>query len=381
MSTKTTTTAEEYLRTSERNLFKRCQWAWERSYIDRLDARKESKALWFGTGIHLALEEYYVIGTERGVDPVETWEEYCNQTRGDTESINLHHGGDGTEVVNAMELGSAMLKEYVSHYGPEPHLEVIATERTFNVGVKYQAWKTSEEAAHLEPETANYVGTIDLVVRDLMTNKIWLWDHKTAGRLGSENTQYLPLDDQAGSYLAIADLTLRKSGLISSKERIHGIVYNYLVKKKPDSRPRNEEGFATNTPIKKHYIAALEKAGLDELGKLKLESLKELAESKEIEVFGDVSSVQPSPMFERKKSYRTAGERKSQIQRVQLDLQAMSLVRNGVVPATKTPTRECGFCEFREICELDEAGRDWSDMANIFHKKWSPYEAHLEDKV
>lgn len=381
--TKTPATAENMLRTSERNLFKRCQWAWERAYIDRLSARHEGKALWFGTGIHLALEHYYVKGTVRGTDPVETWEKYCNETRGDTEYINLYHDGDSREVVNAMELGTAMLQEYVKHYGPESHLEVISAEETFKVGVNYQGWAPGPEegSAAPVPEKAEYVGTIDLVVRDLITGKIWLWDHKTASRLGSENTQYLPLDDQAGSYLAIADATLRKKGLIDKSERISGIVYNYLVKKKPDARPRNEEGLATNTPIKKHYIAALEAAGLDELSKLKLESLKELAESKEIQVFGDVSAVQPSPMFERKRAYRTASERKSQIQRVQLDLQAMSLVRNKIIPATKTPTRDCGFCEFRDICELDEANRDWSEMATTFHKKWSPYEAHLEDKV
>lgn len=365
-----------HLRTSERNLFKRCQWAWERSYVDRLSHKRESPALWFGTGIHLALEKYYIVGKERGVDPVETWTQYCEGTLGDSAKINLYEDGHKM-VVDALELGSAMLKEYVRHYGPEPHLEVIATEQTFKVGVNYDAFVPEG----MEREYADYVGTIDLVVRDLEKGKIWLWDHKTASQLGSGNTQYLPLDDQAGSYWAIADLILRKKGLISSTERISGIVYNYLVKKFPDERPRNEDGYATNAPIKKHYVEALEKLGLDNLSKLKLESLRELAESKEIQVFGDVSKQQPTPMFERKRVFRTAGERKSQINRIKIDLQAMSLVRNEVIPATKTPTRECGFCEFRDICELDEAQRDWSEMAKLFYSTWSPYEAHLEDKV
>ena len=78
---------ETVLRTSERKQFKECQWKWERNYVDRLQNKYDNgTALWFGTGIHLALEKYYIPGTERGADPVETWTQYVNDTRGDTRS-------------------------------------------------------------------------------------------------------------------------------------------------------------------------------------------------------------------------------------------------------------------------------------------------------
>ena len=84
------------LRTSERNLFKRCQWAWERNYIDRLEnANRFSPALWFGTGIHLALEKWYIPGAERGVHPVETWKAYCDEARADTQVGPYGAGGRG----------------------------------------------------------------------------------------------------------------------------------------------------------------------------------------------------------------------------------------------------------------------------------------------
>lgn len=379
---------EVMLRTSERNLFKRCQWAWERNYVDRLSPKRESKALWFGTGIHLALEKYYIPGLERGDDPAETFRKYCEEIGADTEFINTEHDGDSSVIVSAMELGVAMLEEYVKFYGPEPHLEVIATELSFNVGVKYRSWRKlplpdlQGEYATLKPDKAQYVGQIDLVVRDTRTNKIWMWDHKTTSQLGSSNTQYLPLDDQAGSYWTMATAILRDKGLIGPRESISGIVYNYLVKKMPSTKPRNAQGLVCNLPTKQSYIDALVEAGVEEAGlaKLSKKDLEDLASDKEIEVFGEPSAKQPTPMFDRKIVYRRAEERKTQVQRIQLDLQAMSLVRNKVVPPSKTPTRECSFCPFKEICELDEAKRDWSEMADFSYTKWDPYENYRESE-
>lgn len=373
-----------YLRTSERNLFKRCQWAWERSYIDRLNTNNESTALWFGTGIHLAFEKYYIEGFERGRDPVETWIEYCEDTRANTKYVNTYLDGDSRETVNAQELGAAMLRNYLDHYGSEPHIEVIAAEQSFKVGVKYPSWQWDDDGENVPgidrvDDVAQYVGTFDQVFRDTRTNKIFLRDWKTCASLGSSNTQYLPLDDQAGAYYAIADLTLRKKGLIGKDERIQGIVYDYLVKRKPSDKPRNAQGYVTNKPEKKDYVAAIEaETGQEGLSKLTKADLAQLAEDKEIEVFGAISATQPAPLLERKTVFRSAQERKTQVQRIQNDLEAMSLVRNGLVKATKTPVRECFFCEFRDICELDEAGRDWSDMAESIYSPWEPYESHIE---
>ena len=364
---------ETMLRTSERNLFKRCQWAWQREYQDCLKPKgSEAPALWFGTGIHLALEHWYKPGKDRGVDPVETWTDYCLKSQADSTFINTYEGGDFEKAVQAQELGEAMLREYVKEYGQEDHLEVISAEQTFQVGIPY----TAITPDGTKDDKAKYVGTFDLVVRDHKKGKIYLWDHKTARALGSSNTQYLPLDDQAGSYWAVADYTLRKQGLIGKNEHIDGIVYNYLVKKMPDTRPKNAEGYATNKPLKKHYIQALSHLEIDKLDKKKVSELESIASEHGIEVYGEVSANQPSPMFERVTVYRSANQRRSQIERIQNDLAAMSVVRNGVLPATKSPTRECGFCPFNPICELDESGKDWTEMADMSYTNWDPYESH-----
>ena len=134
--------SKNYLRTSERNLFKRCQWAWERNYIDRLEPRKRhSPALWFGTGIHLALEHWYIPGTKRGRNPIDTWNEYCDESEANTDYINTYANGDFSEAVEARDLGIDMLEGYLAIHGDEPWMDVISSELTFQVPLKHQEWK------------------------------------------------------------------------------------------------------------------------------------------------------------------------------------------------------------------------------------------------
>lgn len=412
------------LRTSERKQFKECQWKWERNYIDRLQPKHDSgTALWFGTGIHLALEKYYVPGTARGEDPVATWERYVSETRGDTNYVNTYHDGDSTFAVEALELGSAMLRTYVEHYGSEEWMEVIATEYDFQIGIKYDNYTHSG----VEKDKAAYVGTMDLVYRDLRDNKIYVMDHKTARALGSSNTQYLPLDDQAGAYYAVAVTALRRKGLIGDNERVSGIVYNYLVKSLPDTRPVNPEGMATNKPKKEHYLSQLAEAGVDttiedyakpkksdyvnvlealgvefkksdpvqilselaeaqkvevrgekKLREMSLKELEEAAEAAGVEVYGEVSSSQPTKRFDRVIVRKNPKQQNRQIRRMSEDLTSMSLVRNNLLAATKNPTRDCTFCPFQELCEIDEQNEDYSDMVEQLYTTWEPYATHEE---
>lgn len=411
------------LRTSERKQFKECQWKWERNYVDRLQHKHdEGTALWFGTGIHLALEKYYVPGTKRGTHPVETWEQFVDDTRGDTSYINTYHNGDSSFAIEAKELGSAMLQSYVENYGDEAWMEVIATEFDFQIGIKFDNF-TPEGVSR---DKAAYVGTMDLVYRDLRDNRLYVLDHKTARALGSSNTQYLPLDDQAGAYYAVAIAALRKQGLIGDNERLSGIVYNYLVKALPDTRPVNPEGYATNKPKKEHYIEQLgaqgvatsvtvhakpkkqdyvdaltavgadfkassvtalaelaEKLDLEVLGEEKVREmtvaeLEEAAEQAGITVYGEVSNTQPTKRFDRVTVRKNPKQQNRQIQRMSQDLTSMSLVRNGVVAATKNPTRDCTFCPFQELCEIDDKNEDYSDMVEQLYTTWEPYKTHEE---
>lgn len=363
------------LRNSERKLFKECQWKWEREYVDRLKPRRgESTALWFGTGIHLALEKYYIPGVERGTDPRETWRQYVLDSDADMRYVNTSDAlGNFDEAVEAMELGEDMLTGYLELYGDEEWMEVIATEFDFQVSIEYDRFD-----GEMSKEKAVVVGSIDLIYRDTRTGKIWLADHKTARALGSQNTQFLPMDDQAGLYLAVAEKALKHKEIIGEEDKVAGIVFNYLVKSKSDPRPRNEDGLCTNKPTKAHYLAQLD-GDEAELKKLKVAELEALAEKQGKTVFGEVSKTQPPKRFDRVEVRRSPARNRKQVLRLIEDLTAMGLVRYNVLRATKTTGTHCGYCPFLEICQMDEEGSDWSSLAEEIFVKWDPYETHREE--
>jgi hypothetical protein len=359
-----------YLRTSERGSFKRCiqQWFWSYRMGLRTNAVKPD-ALWFGTGIHLALAEYYPPGMVRGADPRETWERYC----GDTLAFIRDNRGTGdpeqAEWVDAKKLGAAMMEGYVQRYRGDPSWEVISPEYAFHVLIGRPS------------PVINYVGTFDGVIRDHADGKIKLMEHKTAATI---STSHLVLDDQAGSYWAVATHELRHQGKIGPKESLYGIEYNFMRKGMPDDRPRTEQGLATNQPTKPHYIAAL--TGLDgwteaDLKKLSKDGLESIAAALMLQVLGEVSKVQPAPLFLRTTIRRTAKERQIQLDRIQDEVEHMNLVRTGELPITKTPTRECVFCPFVEMCELHEQGGDWESYQHYAYHQEDPYADHRVDAV
>ena len=55
----------------------------------------------------------------------------------------------------------------------------------------------------------------------------------------------------------------------------------------------------------------------------------------------------------------------------------MVLLRAGLIPVRKTPDRShCGFCSFKDMCELHERGSDWETYRNAMYRTEDPYADH-----
>ena len=52
-------------------------------------------------------------------------------------------------------------------------------------------------------------------------------------------------------------------------------------------------------------------------------------------------------------------QRKMQMMRLQNEVRRMVVYREGWVEITKSPSRDCSWCPFRDMCELHEAMSDW----------------------
>jgi hypothetical protein len=318
-------TGQIILRTTERVSFKRCQQRWWWGWRMGLEPKRTDTKLWFGQGIHAALAEWYKHGVERGVHPVTTWTKWCNDEKHFLKTKGVEP--DEPEWVDALTLGANMLYSYVEEYGTDPTWDFAGTEQPV------QAKITSPDGVII------YTATFDGVFHDTEhEDSCWLLENKTAASL--PNTGYLELDDQASSYLMMAETTLKHQGLLAESDRIDGIMYNFLRKAMPDDRPQDEFGRYLNKN-------------------------------------GTVSKNQSTPRFMRYPVWRSDSQRIMQRQHVIDEANQMMAIRNKQQRPTKTPTKDCSRdCAFFQMCQLHESGDDWQEFRDAMFNVRDPYQDH-----
>lgn len=349
--------------TSERRAAKRCiaRWWWE--YREGLRVPDPDIKLWFGIGIHEALAHYYGrLGVKRNLDYIDVWRAYCDADDY-SKAVRARNAADESEWTNAKALGESMLSEYHEWYGGDPDWDVIAVEEPFRIEIP--------DPDDQEKTVGIFTSTFDGVYRDRSDGRVKLMEHKTADQI---NVAFLQLDDQGGAYWAVATIVLREKGVLSDKESIAGIQYNFLRKTLPDDRPRDAAGYYRNKPKREHYIEALSRRGLYEK-RYTLADMIEIAATAGVTVLGDVSSVQPKPRYEREFVRRTARERNTQIRRIADELLALERFRSGDLRITKNPTRDCSWdCPFFQMCQLhDRGGPDWMEYRDGVYLVEDPY--------
>lgn len=327
------------VRSSERGAFKNCPKSWEWGYLRGLKpAAIKHDARLIGTCWHLAMAEYYIpeptlnpnkplptIEERRGRPLEDTINEFMRQMQNEyTKTQQARKNFDKEAFEEDWEMLLFLAEEYMLKYKGDPQWQVLAREETFAVNVLNKA---------------RAIGTIDLVVRDLETGYVWEVDHKTAK--GFPNESSYNLDDQGGSYSAVGTVALRAKRLIGSKERVRGIIFSAVRKAKEDTRPQNEKGEYLNKN-------------------------------------GTVSKSQPAPYFKRFEIRRTPTQQGKQLQRMVNDVTVMDAVRNGVIPVLKAPGKLCPYCDFFQLCQLDESGGDTEGMIEAMFKEQDPYHDHRE---
>jgi hypothetical protein len=323
------------VRTSERGAFNRCRWAWDMSYNQRLRQRRDRPVLRFGTLIHKALADYYVIGRRRGADPIKSFVKHYEADVKEAGEFMLmvadeYEDPEGTEWEDAKDLGIVMLERYLAKYKGDPGWEVLATEQPFQVLVK-------------NPRTGKpmfyYVGILDLVMREISTGRVWIWDHKTCGSI---DLTALGLNEQFGSYWAFGTEWLRDKNIIRPDyfNDLSGLMVNFLRRGKRDDRPQNEDGLYLNKD-------------------------------------GSVSKRQPRPFFHREPTFRTEHDREQVRRRAMNDFREMEMARRGDLPINKRPGMfKCRGCSWLDACELHETGADWERFVVGTTEEYDPYSEH-----
>jgi hypothetical protein len=369
------------VRGSERTALLRCPARWWWGYREGLVPKgQQFNALWFGEGIHVALAAWYEgPGAKRGPEPVETWLAFVGDSLAYVKTTDPSDE-DVAKYEDARTLGEAMLTGYRELYGADNHIHVISPEQSFSFELPWpidtKLFRLTKDA--MKKSMAIYAGRWDLAYRDLRSDNLKLEEHKTAASI---STRHLALDNQGGSYWAVATRSLRSLGLIKEREILSGVEYNFLRKGMPDERPKDSEGYACNKPVKADYIAAINAAAGDEFfsinPKLTLAALEAEAERLGLTVLGERSKVQPAKLFERHMIHRTRAEQRSQLLRIQTDALLIRAYTEGRIPITKNPTKDCGWdCSFYDMCELQERGGNWQEFRDMKYERRDPYSDH-----
>jgi len=353
------------IRNSERTTWRRCRQKWHWSYRKGLEPKKVGTALTFGSMAHKALELWYPPGTERGIHPAETM----------SALIDEHHelfsqwDEDGNKVP-ASELGLAMMNGYVDEYGLDKKIEIIHPEELFQIDVY------DRKGRYL----CTMVGQFDALGINLRTGRMIILEHKTAKTIEQVrlNSQY---GEQGLSYWWSATLWLRHKGFLKADQFIDGILYNFLRKGLADDRAKDPMGRALNKPGKDALKAACATAGLPISGTMEALTDRLMLEGgfseMEIAELGEVSKVQPSPLFHRQEVPLDPVHMDMFYKRLQRECREIVLAKNGRLDIYKNPTRDCAWdCSFRDVCEVHEMGQDFSMMLEFDFKKWDPYQDH-----
>lgn len=362
------------VRTSERTMFTKCRQAWWWSYVERRrPVEGWSAALTFGTMIHRALAAYYIPETRkerrRGPHPAQSFVKLYDIMDANGRAFNVRT--DDEVWIDALDLGVEMLENYIDQWKQEDRdILVLYPEMPFQYIVRDPATKEI---------LCVYVGETDVLVRNLRTGRLGLMEHKTAGII---DTGHLFLDEQAGSYWTILPKWLVEQGVVKKDDNLDFMLYNYLRKAEKDERPRNSAGQYLNLPTVEVLKAALLEADPQaSVRGAKREDLLDMLKGHGINglLLGEPSKHQPPPLFHRELIFRTQAERRSTMQRIHEQVTEMNLVRAGKMPHYKAPSKDCRFCEWRDICEIHEQGNDWKELKRMTTKKWDPYAAHIWD--
>lgn len=360
--------SEVFIRNSEQSCFKNCRQQWWWAYVECLRAKRASSPLSFGDLIHRALAVYYKPGIKRGPHPAKVFTKiYAEHLSSGLEPVLVKIGGNR---VDASELGPHMLENYIDEYGDDRRYEVIAPEQTFQVDVHH-------------PKTGKYmftvVGTGDAVVRDRKTRKLGMLEHKTGAGLDPFGAP-LPLDEQAGTYWTFFPIFLRAQGVLAEDEDLDFILYNRLRKAFKDERPRNAEGHYLNKPHKADLTAWLDDHRQVYRKAAKMDELMELIAKKGQDplLLGAPSENQGQPLFKREMTFRSPEDRRRIFERYAHEAREMRYVREGKLGVYKNPDRHCGWCEFRDMCEVHETGSDWKAIRSEMFTTWEPYADHAD---
>lgn len=245
------------IHTSERKSFRACRRRWDWHFRQSLYPLTTAKPLEFGVAYHVGMEAYYEPSRWDWDNDVKenlaitAFVNSCESQRKKALDQNIFYDDDVEADYNErVELGKGMMKYYFSNVAPKEDLgwKPVKVEIAFMIPIpnpetgeeiiwckcdlckekasKYfnQVQATSDwmldanDSVNFKGLPVVYAGRLDMLAVDKFGN-YWIFDWKTA-RMVSDDTEFLYLDDQIGSYVwALRKLNLPIQGFVYHEQR------------------------------------------------------------------------------------------------------------------------------------------------------------------
>ncbi len=249
--------------------YKYCRRKWDWSSPSKHNLRRKitiygvNPALWFGTGIHYALQLHYDPLLQR--DPVETFKTWWTwQVEGGIVSQDeleqvldveprptLDDLGEPVaytvkgmrellpeffeeEWLELRDLGVGMMEFYKEYAEKNDNFDVIAAESSFSVPLGFEARDTREQSPNYGQMLEVHArGKRDAIIQWRDTGLYGIVDHKSASTIGDDYFRKLDKDPQCSTYLWASQEEAKMYDLPWKK--IEYVLYNVLRKKYPQA--------------------------------------------------------------------------------------------------------------------------------------------------
>jgi len=350
--------------------------------------------LWFGTGIHYALESFYTPGLRH--DPVEAWKTWFDiQWRGglvgeewldrvyDLEPkqhlSDLQSGvlwlvrgledilpdPDGLVYNELYELGVNMMEGYKAVAAKKDGFEVLVAEHDFSIPIWDYENECILKAVDLREQSPNYGKTLDVHNRGRMdaiwakpNGKLGILDHKTSSRIDEEFFEKLESDEQCTSYLYAGEVEAKYYDLPYAGEPMEEVIYNVLRKTYPKPPTMVRGGlFSVNRNEESATFEMLQDWMASQDPPLTYDELPEKHQG----YYSYLRDVGDEQFYIRKLVRRN----RHQLQNAgyRLYLEAMDMLDPSLrIYPNLSNSYKCLRCAFRQPCLAKESGYDWEQL-------------------
>lgn len=355
------------IRTTDRSIFRACRrkWHWSSHLRENLRQKQNAAPLWFGSGFHYAMEDYY--GERKFKKPSEAFIAYMKATKLSNPNGIPEDYSALTEMAIAMldyfllweeRRKHSLLPTYI-HNG-KPQLEV-----NFRIDIPLPQHVLDKSIY----DKAVYSGTIDRVVIDEDIEMLWLLDYKTAKRF---ETGHLIMDSQITSYCWAASqmYDLPVAGMIYAQHLKKDITLPKPLKSGKLSVAQNQ---ITSSVLYKQALidlnGSLEKSTPDNIN-----YLNNLAKQED---------ERQDPFIRYDYVERNRNMQMAEGAKILLECEDML---NPDLPLYPSPSRDCAnFCQFKSACVSFDDGSDWEyELEQLFekgNKEYDPWRKYIDQII